>query len=148
MFYPLSSGDWRARNKHFMKKYIFYLGYFLIVITLSSCGNSQRSNNQWKDPELVEVQNSDRSVQYYLPFNIQSIATGQPWTINDLQASGRLLLTYGGNVKAMGFSDGYKRVYSFRCEPIGAGWYQITCWLKSPITKETYTMKCYTREKI
>lgn len=120
----------------------------IVATTLASCNFKSGKSNQWKDPELVEMQDLDRSVQYYLPFNIQAIATGQPFTTNDLQASGRLLLTSGGNVKAMQFSDGYKRVYSFRCESIGRGWYRITCWLKSSITGEEYTMECYTREKI
>lgn len=94
------------------------------------------------------MNDSDRSVQYYLAFNVQKFAKGEPFTTDDLQASGRLLLTSGGNVKAMGYSDGYRKVYSFRCEPIGAGWYKITCWLKSSITGEEYTNTCYTRERI
>ena len=130
-----------------MKSKISFLIFF-VVVTLFSCNSKTESNKQWKDPESVEVKDSDRSVQYYLPFNVQAIATGQPFTTNDLQASGRLLLTSGGNVKAMEFSDGYKRVYSFRCESIGNGWYAITYWLKSPITGEEYSHKCYTREKI
>ena len=48
----------------------------------------------------------------------------------------------------MEFSDGYKKVYKFRCEPIGNGWWQITCWLKRSLTKEEYSYQCYTREKI
>ena len=47
----------------------------------------------------------------------------------------------------MEFSDGYKKVYKFRCEPIGNGLWQITCWLKSSLTKEEYSYQCYTREK-
>jgi hypothetical protein len=131
-------------NKHLFRSFIC----FLVIIALTSCNFGARNSNQWKDPELVEMQDSDRSVQYYLPFNLKALATGEPLTTDDLQASGRLLLTSGGNVKAMRFSDGYKRVYSFRCEPIGGGWYRITCWLKKSITGEEYTMECYTREKI
>lgn len=125
-----------------------YIIYILVIIALSSCNLRSGNSNEWKDPELVEMQDSDRSVQFYLPFNLEALATGRPLTTNDLQASGRLLLTSGGNVKAMEFGDGYKRVYSFRCEPIGSGWYEITCWLKASIGGEEYTMKCYTREKI
>ena len=131
-------------NRHLFR----YIIYILLIIAFSSCNLRSGNSKEWKDPELVEMQDSDRSVQYYLPFNIEAVATGRPLTTNDLQASGRLLLTSGGNVKAMRFSDGYKRVYSFRCEPIGSGWYRITCWLKSSITGEEYTMECYTREKI
>lgn len=119
-----------------------------IITSLSSCDSISGNNKEWKDLELVEVKDSDRSVQYYLPINVQKFATGQPFTTDDLQASGRLLLTQGGVVKALEFSDGYKKVYSFRCEPIGSGWYEITCWLKSSIGGDEYTMKCYTREKI
>ena len=119
-----------------------------IITSLSSCDSVSGNKKEWKDPELVEMQDSDRSVQYYLPFNLEAIATGRSLTTDDLQASGRLLLTSGGNVKALGFGDEYKRVYSFRCEPIGSGWYEITCWLKTSIGGEEYTMKCYTREKI
>ena len=119
-----------------------------IITSLSSCDSISGNNKEWKDPELVEVKDSDRSVQYYLPINVQKFATGQPFTTDDLQASGRLLLTSGGNVKAMEFSDGYHKVYSFRCEPIGGGWHRITCWLKNSITGEKYTNECYTREKI
>ena len=93
----------------------------MVIIALTSCNFGARNSNQWKDPELVEMQDSDRSVQYYLP-NLEAIATGRSLTTDDLQASGRLLLTSGGNVKAWGFGDEYKRVYSFRCEPIGSGW--------------------------
>lgn len=131
-------------NKHLFR----YIIYVLVIIALSSCNLRSGNSNEWKDPELVEMQDSDRSVQYYLPFSVEAVATGRPLTTNDLQASGRLLLTSGGNVKAMEFGDGYKRVYSFRCEPIGSGWYEITCWLKASIGGEAYTMKCYTREKI
>ena len=128
--------------------------FFKLFICLSlftgllSCGNGKGDSDQWKDPELVEVKDTDRSVQYYLPMNYQAWANGQPQTTNDLQASGRLLLTSGGNIKAAEFSDGYKKVYSFRCEAIGSGWYKITCWLRSVLTKEQYTLVCYTREKI
>lgn len=118
-----------------------------IITSLSSCDSVSGNKKEWKDPELVEMQDSDRSVQYYLP-NLEAIATGRSLTTDDLQASGRLLLTSGGNVKAFGFGDEYKRVYIFRCEPIGGGWYEITCWLKSSIGGDEYTMTCYTREKI
>lgn len=131
-------------NKHLFR----YIIYVLVIIAFSSCNLRSGNSKEWKDPELVEMQDSDRSVQFYLPFNLEALATGRPLTTNDLQASGRLLLTSGGNVKAMEFGDGYKRVYSFRCEPIGSGWYEITCWLKTSIGGEEYTMKCYTREKI
>lgn len=120
----------------------------LMCVNLSSCESKKENKNQWKDPELVEVKDSDRSVQYYLPMNIQAWVNGQPQTTNDLKASGRLLLTSGGNVKAMEFSDGYKKVYSFRCESIGNSWYKITCWLRSSLSKEEYSYECYTREKI
>ena len=120
----------------------------LLSATLSSCNFNNSNKNEWKDPEIVSVQDYDRSIQYYLPFNVQAVATGRPLTTNDLQVSGRLLLTPGGVVKAMEFSDGYKKVYKFRCEPIGNGWWQITCWLKSSLTKEEYSYQCYTREKI
>ena len=116
----------------------------LLSATLSSCNFNNSNKNEWKDPEIVTVQDYDRSIQYYLPFNVQAVATGRPLTTNDLQVSGRLLLTPGGVVKAMEFSDGYKKVYKFRCEPIGNGWWQITCCL----TKEEYSYQCYTREKI
>lgn len=119
-----------------------------IITSLSSCDSVSGNKKEWKDPELVEVKDSDRSVQYYIPINVQKFATGQPFTTDDLQASGRLLLTQGGVVKALEFSDGYKKVYSFRCEPIGSGWYMVTCWLKSPISGDKYTYECYTREKI
>lgn len=119
-----------------------------LCFVISSCNFRRETKNQWKDSELVEMKDTDRSVQFYLPFNVQAVANGQPFTTNDLQASGRLLLTSGGNVKAMEFSDGYKKVYSFRCEPIGGGWYQITCWLRSSITGEEYSHKCYTRVRI
>ena len=120
----------------------------LLSATLCSCNFKNRNQNEWKDPEILAVQDYDRSIQYYLPFNVQAVATGRPLTTNDLQVSGRLLLTPGGVVKAMEFSDGYKKVYKFRCEPIGNGWWQITCWLKSSLTKEEYSYQCYTREKI
>lgn len=131
-----------------MKKCMLFLSFFLTIITLLSCGNGQGNNNQWEDPEIVQMSDQDRSVQYYLAFNVQKFANGEPFTTDDLQASGRLLLTSGGNVKAMEFSDGYHKVYSFRCEPIGGGWHRITCWLKNSITGEKYTNECYTREKI
>jgi len=121
---------------------------YLLSATLSSCNFNNSNKNEWKDPEIVTVQDYDRSIQYYLPFNVQAVATGRPLTTNDLQASGRLLLTHGGVVKAMEFSDGYKKVYKFRCEPIDNGWWQITCWLKNSLTKEEYSYQCYTREKI
>ena len=120
----------------------------LLLATLSSCNFNNSNKNEWKDPEIVTVHDYDRSIQYYLPFNVQAVATGRPLTTNDLQASGRLLLTPGGVVKAMEFSDGYKKVYKFRCEPIGNGWWQITCWLRCSLTKEEYSYQCYTREKI
>ena len=120
----------------------------LICANLSSCDSNKENKNQWKDPELVEVNASDRSVQYYLPTNIQAWVNGQPQTTNDLKASGRLLLTSGGNIKAMEFNDGYKKVYSFRCEYIGGNWYKITCWLKSSLSQEKYSHECYTQEKI
>lgn len=120
----------------------------LVIVTLTSCDSKKRNNNQYKDTEFVEPKDSDRSVQFYLPMNYQAWANGVPQTTNDLRASGRLLLTSGGNVKAMEFSNGYQRVYSFRCEPIGDGWYRITCWLKNEITGEEYSQECYTREKI
>lgn len=119
-----------------------------IITSLSSCDSTSGNKKEWKDPELVEVKDTDHSIQYYLAFNVQKVATGQPFTTNDLQASGRLLLTSGGNVKAMEFSDGYKKVYSFRCEPIGSGWYRVKCWLKSSISGDEYTYDCYTRERI
>ena len=119
----------------------------LIIVTLSSCGGG--SQKEYKDPELVEMSDSDRSVQYYLPMNVQAWANGQPQTTEDLRPSGRLLLTSGGNVKAMGFSNGYQKVYSFRCEPIGNGWYKITCKLRSISSVDGYSSReCYTREKI
>ena len=133
------------KNLHFIRIILFAI---IICVSFTSCESKKESKNQWKDPELVEVKDSDRSVQFYLPMNIQAWANGQPQTTDDLRASGRLLLTSGGNVKAMEFSDGYKKVYSFRCEPIGNGWYKITCWLKSSLSKEEYTYECYTREKI
>ncbi len=120
----------------------------LLVASLTSCNFGNGNKSEWKDPELVEVKDTDRSIQYYLPMNIQAWANGQPQTTDDLRASGRLLLTSGGNVKAMEFSDGYKKVYSFRCEPIGGGWYKITCWLRSSLTRDEYTHECYTRERI
>lgn len=119
-----------------------------IITSLSSCDSTSGNKKEWKDPELVEVKDTDHSIQYYLPINVQKFATGQPFTTDDLQASGRLLLTQGGFLKAMEFSDGYKKVYSFRCEPIGSGWYMVTCWLKSTLSGERYTFECYTREKI
>ena len=136
------------RIKNYVSKTIAFSFVCLFVATFFSCNLGNSNPKEWKDPELVEIKDTDRSVQYYLPFNIQAIANGQPFTTNDLQASGRLLLTPGGNVKGMEFSDGYKKVYSFRCEPIGNGWHRTTCWLKSPITGEEYSMECYTREKI
>lgn len=139
---------YKKNNNMKSNNFFIYFFLFFIVATLFSCNSKTESNKQWKDPESVEVKESDLSVQYYLPLNNRVIVTGEPFTINDLQASGRLLLTSGGNIKAMEFSDGYKIVYSFRCEPIGRGWYKITCWLKSPITGEEYTQMCYTREKI
>ena len=93
----------------------------LLSVTLLSCNFNNGNKNEWKDPEIVTVQDYDRSIQYYLPFNLQAVATGRSFTTDDLQASGRLLLTPGGVVKAMEFSDGYKKVYKFRCEPIGNG---------------------------
>ena len=132
-------------RKYFFKAVIFCL---LTIGTFSSCDFKNNDDNEYLSSEYVEVQDNDRSVQYYLPYNIQAIANGQPYTTDDLEASGRLLLTSGGNVKAMEFSEGYRRVYSFRCEPIGLGWYQITCWLRSPITGEEQMVECYTREKI
>lgn len=136
------------KRKYCISKAIAFSFICLLVATFSSCNFGNNSKNEWKDPELVKVKDTDRSIQYYLPMNIQAWANGQAQTTNDLSASGRLLLTSGGNVKAMEFSDGYKKVYSFRCEPIGSGWYRTTCWLKSPITGEEYSMECYTREKI
>lgn len=120
----------------------------LFAVSFSSCDFGGGNKGEWKDPELVEVKDTDRSIQYYLPMNIQAWANGQAQTTNDLRASGRLLLTSGGNVKAMEFSDGYKKVYSFRCEPIGGGWYKITCWLRSSLTGDEYSHECYTRERI
>ena len=119
-----------------------------IITSLSSCDSTSGNKKEWKDPELVEVKDTDRSIQYYLPINVQKFATGQPFTTDDLQASGRRLFTQGRVLKAMEFSDGYKKVYSFRCEPIGSGWYKVTCWLKSTLSGERYTFECYTREKI
>lgn len=130
-----------------MKKGTLFISCLLTIITFLSCGNGQNSN-QWNDPEIIQMSNADRSVQFYIAFNVQKFANGEPFTTDDLQASGRLLLTPGGNVKAMEFEDGYHKVYSFRCEPIGSGWYKITCWLKSGLTGEEYTHTCYTREKI
>ena len=51
-----------------MKTKISFLIFF-VVVTLFSCNSKTESNKQWKDPESVEVKDSDRSVQYYLPFN-------------------------------------------------------------------------------
>ena len=127
---------------------LFLVICLLLSATLCSCNFKNRNQNEWKDPEIVAVQDYDRSIQYYLPFNLEAVATGKPFTTDDLQASGRLLLTPGGIVKAMEFSDGYKKVYRFRCELVGNGWWQITCWLKSSLTKEEYSYTCYTREKI
>ena len=131
-----------------MKKGTLFISCFLTIITLLSCGNGQGNSNQWNDPEIIQMSDTDRSVQFYVAFNVHKFANGEPFTTDDLQASGRLLLTPGGNVKAIEFSDGYHRVYSFRCEPLGGGWYKITCWLKSGLTGEEYTHTCYTREKI
>ena len=131
-----------------MKKGTLFISCFLTIITLLSCGNGQGNSNQWNDPEIIQMSDTDRSVQFYVAFNVQKIATGEPFTTDDLQASGRLLLTSGGNVKAMEFNDGYKKVYSFRCEPIGGGWYKITCWLRSSLTGDEYSHECYTRERI
>ncbi len=136
------------RIKNYVSKAIAFSFICLFVGIFLSCNFGNSNSKEWKDPELVEIKDTDHSVQYYLPFNLQAFVNGQPYTTNDLQASGRLLLTSGGNVKALEFSDGYKKVYSFRCEPIGSGWYRTTCWLKDPTTSEEYSMECYTREKI
>lgn len=88
-------------NKHLFR----YIIYILVIIALSSCNFRSRNSNEWKDPELVEMQDSDRSVQYYLPFSVEALATGRPLTTNDLQTSGRLLLTSSEHVKAIRFSD-------------------------------------------
>ena len=136
-------------KQRFPKAGILYsLVCLFLAVSLSSCNFGGGDKGEWKDPELVGVKDTDRSIQYYLPMNYQAWANGQAQTTNDLRASGRLLLTSGGNVKAMEFSDGYKKVYSFRCEPMGAGWYKITCWLKSSLTGDEYSHECYTRERI
>ena len=138
----------KNRNCYPKAAVLYCLICLMLIAAFSSCNFGNENKGEWKDPELVEVKDTDRSIQYYLPFNLEALAKGEPLTTDDLQASGRLLLTSGGNVKAWGFGDEYKRVYSFRCEPIGSGWYEITCWLKTSIGGEEYTMKCYTREKI
>ena len=125
-------------------KFIFFIASLFICTLLVGCGG--KNNDEYKDPEAVTVEANDRSVQFYLPMNIQAFANGQQQTIDDLRPSGRLLLTPGGNVKAAEYSNGYKKVYSFRCESIGYGWYKVTCWLKN--YDHEYTLECYTRDRL
>ena len=132
-----------------VRKFGLAIIYCLVsVVILVACNSKKENQHQYKDPELVEVKDSDRSVQFYLPMNVQAWVNGNSQTTNDLKPSGRLLLTSDGNVKAMEFSNGYQKVYSFRCEPIGNGWYKITCWLRNWVSGEKYSSQCYTREKI
>lgn len=117
----------------------------LCILWIPACDSHQK---KYSDPEIVEMTDSDRSVQYYLPMNITAWASGGELTTEDLQPSGRLLLTSGGNVKAAEYSDGYKKVHKFRCEPIGGGWYEVTCWLWNTLADKEYTLVCYTRQNI
>lgn len=122
---------------------------FFAVILLSavaSCSSDEKK--AFTDPERVEISDTDRSVQYYLPMNVDKWANGEAFTTGDLRPSGRLLLTSGGNVKAAEYSSGFQKVYSFRCEPIGGGWYEVTCRLRNYVSDSDYKLVCYTRENI
>jgi hypothetical protein len=110
-----------------------------------SCSEKNSNGHKTED---VEVSDTDTSVQYYLPMNVQAWAQGNKQTTNDLKPSGRLLLTAGRNVKAAEFSSGYKKVYNFRCEPVGNGWYKVTCWLRNPVYHNEETLECYVREEL
>ena len=119
---------------------------FILLTAVSSCSNGDKKASV--DSERVEVSDTDRSVQYYIPMNAEKWARGVAFTTDDLRPSGRLLLTSGGNVKAAEYSSGFQKVYSFRCEPIGGGWYEVTCRLRNNITDSEYKLVCYTRENI
>lgn len=64
-------------------------------------------------------------IPYYLIINPKKFATGQAYDTSDLKPSGELLITAGGVIKAMSFSDGWKKVITYNRREATPGWIQV-----------------------
>ncbi len=126
-------------------KYIFSLVVALVALILPACGNSNNSESR-QESDMVEVGDYDRSIQSYIPNPIKAFQSPSSLTTDDLELSGRLLLTPGGNLKGLETADGYQKVVSYTCTSIGGGWYMVNCKFKNQGTTDSW--ECYIREKI
>lgn len=112
---------------------------------LPCCGNNGGSSDT-TGTDLVDVSSSDRTIQSYIPEPQKALLNRGSLTFDDMVTSNRLLINSTGWLKGIEMSDGYHEITSYRCFPIGSGWYFVEC--KYLNDDRTYDWECYIRENL
>lgn len=83
----------------------------LLLCMMVACGGNNKPASSSSDE--VTYSPTDYTLTYYVAWNVDKVARGEPFTTDDLIESGSLLFTQNGIVKAIEFSSGWKKVNHF-----------------------------------
>ena len=82
-------------------------------------------NEEIEIKNRVDISPDNKTIPYYLIVNPQKFAGNSEYDMSDLKPSGELLITPGGVIKAMSFSDGWKKVVSYNRKSVAVDWVQV-----------------------
>lgn len=100
---------------------------FDIYATEAENYNRELYRKEKEEKNKVNILPTDRTIKYYSlpPSKAIHAINGEEYTTDDLKPSGKVLISKGGLIKAFTISSGWRRIISYKREPIAPGWSQI-----------------------